>query len=101
MPEDGHFVWAYHVVIENRGPETVRLLRRHWRITNARGELQEVRGPGVVGEQPGQRGHKRPFLMPFKMCLVLLMPEPEAKICGPPPAGHPLGVLDTPRLSKT
>ncbi len=39
VPEDGHFVWAYHVVIENRGPETVRLLRRHWRITNARGEL--------------------------------------------------------------
>ncbi|MBI4724561.1 MAG: Co2+/Mg2+ efflux protein ApaG [Rhodomicrobium sp.] len=51
-PEDSHFVWAYHVTIENHGSETVQLLRRHWRITNARGELQEVRGAGVVGEQP-------------------------------------------------
>ena len=51
-PEDNQFVWAYHVVIENRGPETVQLQSRHWRITNARGEVSEVRGPGVVGEQP-------------------------------------------------
>ena len=51
-PEHSHFVWAYHVVIENRGAETVQLRSRHWRITNARGELREVRGPGVVGEQP-------------------------------------------------
>ena len=56
VPENSHFVWAYHVVIENRGPETVQLRSRHWRITNARGEVREVlcevRGPGVVGEQP-------------------------------------------------
>ena len=51
-PEHSRFVWAYHVVIENRGAETVQLRSRHWRITNARGELREVRGPGVVGEQP-------------------------------------------------
>ena len=51
-PEQSHFVWAYHIVIENRGDETVQLRSRHWRITNARGELHEVRGPGVVGEQP-------------------------------------------------
>ena len=51
-PEHNHFVWAYHVVIENRGAETVQLRSRHWRITNACGELREVRGPGVVGEQP-------------------------------------------------
>ncbi len=51
-PEDRHFVWAYHVTIENHGSETVQLLRRHWRITDARGELVEVRGSGVVGEQP-------------------------------------------------
>ena len=49
VPENNHFAWAYHVVIENRGPETVQLRSRYWRITNARGE---VRGPGVVGEQP-------------------------------------------------
>jgi len=40
------------VIIENQGPETVQLLSRHWMITNARGELTEVKGPGVVGEQP-------------------------------------------------
>src|SRR5947207_12251932 len=51
-PAEGHYVWAYHVVIENTGGETVQLRNRHWRITDARGRLQEVRGPGVVGEQP-------------------------------------------------
>jgi ApaG protein len=40
------------VTIENQGPETVQLLSRHWMITNARGDLTEVKGPGVVGEQP-------------------------------------------------
>jgi ApaG protein len=40
------------VIIENQGRETVRLLSRHWMISNARGELTEVKGPGVVGEQP-------------------------------------------------
>ncbi len=38
--------------IENRGRETVQLLRRKWRITDARGQVIEVEGPGVVGEQP-------------------------------------------------
>ena len=51
-PQDPHFVWAYHVTIENLGRETVQLRSRHWRITDARGELHEVRGPGVIGEQP-------------------------------------------------
>jgi ApaG protein len=51
-PEDGRFVWAYHVRIENNGGETVQLLRRHWRITDSRGHLVEVKGDGVVGEQP-------------------------------------------------
>lgn len=51
-PQDSHFVWAYHVTIENLGRETVQLRSRHWRITDARGELHEVRGPGVIGEQP-------------------------------------------------
>ena len=52
VPEQNHFVWAYHVVIENRGNETVQLRSRYWRIINARGELREIRGAGVVGEQP-------------------------------------------------
>ena len=51
-PAENHYVWAYHVRIENRGKETVQLRRRHWRITDGLGRVQEVRGPGVVGEQP-------------------------------------------------
>ncbi|MCG8543022.1 MAG: Co2+/Mg2+ efflux protein ApaG [Alphaproteobacteria bacterium] len=51
-PEENHFVWAYHVKIENVGDHKVQLRNRHWRITDAMGRVQEVRGPGVVGEQP-------------------------------------------------
>lgn len=51
-PSENHYVWAYQVRIENTGRETVRLRTRHWRITDAAGHTQEVRGPGVVGEQP-------------------------------------------------
>lgn len=51
-PADNHYVWAYRVRIENHGDETVQLKRRHWRITDAMGRLQEVQGAGVVGEQP-------------------------------------------------
>ena len=51
-PHNAQYFWAYRVIIENQGRETVQLLSRHWMITNARGELTEVKGPGVVGEQP-------------------------------------------------
>lgn len=51
-PEEGHFVWAYKVRVENRGRETVQLLRRTWHITDATGRTQQVHGAGVVGEQP-------------------------------------------------
>ena len=51
-PETSQYIWAYRVMIENQGQETVQLLSRHWMITNARGELTEVKGLGVVGEQP-------------------------------------------------
>ena len=51
-PTDNHYVWAYQVHIENQGQETVQLRSRHWRITDSLGRLQEVRGAGVVGEQP-------------------------------------------------
>jgi ApaG protein len=51
-PAENHYVWAYQVKIENHGEETVQLRRRHWRITDAMGRVQEVRGAGVVGEQP-------------------------------------------------
>jgi ApaG protein len=51
-PDQSHFVWAYHVRIENNGRRTVQLRNRYWRITDSRGRVQEVRGAGVVGEQP-------------------------------------------------
>ena len=51
-PVENHYVWAYHVRIENRGNVTVQLKSRHWKITDALGRLQEVQGAGVVGEQP-------------------------------------------------
>jgi ApaG protein len=51
-PDSSQYFWAYRVTIENQGQETVQLLSRHWMITNARGDLTEVKGPGVVGEQP-------------------------------------------------
>jgi len=51
-PAEQHYVWAYTIQIENMGQETVQLLNRYWHITDAGGVVQEVRGPGVVGEQP-------------------------------------------------
>lgn len=51
-PAQRHFVWAYHVKIENNGTETIQLTHRHWRITDGAGATQEVSGEGVVGEQP-------------------------------------------------
>src|SRR5579862_9426889 len=51
-PDSSQYFWTYRVIIENQGRETVQLLSRHWMISNARGELTEVKGPGVVGEQP-------------------------------------------------
>ena len=51
-PDDSHFVFAYHIRIQNNGRDVVQLLNRYWQITDGRGRIQEVRGPGVVGEQP-------------------------------------------------
>jgi ApaG protein len=51
-PTHSHFLFAYHVLIENLGEETVQLEARHWIITDGEGRVDEVRGPGVVGEQP-------------------------------------------------
>ncbi len=51
-PEESRFVWAYRVRIDNEGVETVQLLRRKWRIIDGRGQVTEVEGPGVIGEQP-------------------------------------------------
>ncbi len=50
--EKSYFFWAYTIEISNRSEETVQLKTRHWRITDAFGRVQEVRGAGVVGEEP-------------------------------------------------
>lgn len=51
-PDDNHYIWGYRVTIANNSKDTIQLLARYWRITDANGRVEEVRGPGVVGEQP-------------------------------------------------
>ena len=51
-PVSDQYVWLYTINIENGGTEAVQLLNRHWIITNAVGHVEEVQGPGVIGEQP-------------------------------------------------
>jgi ApaG protein len=54
-PEDGRFVFAYTIRIHNAGKMPARLISRHWVITDGNGKVEEVRGEGVVGEQPWLR----------------------------------------------
>ena len=51
-PDDNKYVFAYTITIRNVGTVSAQLLTRHWVITDADGKVQEVRGDGVVGEQP-------------------------------------------------
>ncbi len=51
-PNERRYVFSYTITIRNEGPVSARLLTRHWIITDANGKVQEVRGDGVVGEQP-------------------------------------------------
>lgn len=51
-PEENRFVFSYTITIRNQGAVPAKLLTRHWLITDANGKVQEVRGEGVVGEQP-------------------------------------------------
>ncbi|GAA4129146.1 Co2+/Mg2+ efflux protein ApaG [Aminobacter aganoensis] len=51
-PSENRYVWGYRVTIENNSDEFVQLLSRYWHITDASGKVEEVRGPGVVGDQP-------------------------------------------------
>ena len=59
QPEQNKYMWAYTITVENLSADTVTLLTRHWIITDGMGRSQNVRGDGVVGEQPtlkpGQR----------------------------------------------
>ncbi len=54
-PEDDHFVFTYTIRLHNTGRIPVQLIKRHWLITDAHGSTEEVRGEGVVGEQPWMR----------------------------------------------
>ena len=51
-PDEQHYVWAYQVTINNIGQQTVQLKKRYWKITDSNGTNKEVRGAGVIGEQP-------------------------------------------------
>ena len=51
-PAEGRYVFAYTITITNAGTTPAKLLTRHWLITDANGKIQEVRGEGVIGEQP-------------------------------------------------
>ena len=54
-PADNRYVFAYTITLHNRGSVSAQLLTRHWVITDANGKVEEVRGDGVVGEQPWMR----------------------------------------------
>ena len=54
-PESDRFAFSYTITIHNRGTRPTVLLSRHWKITNAAGETKEVKGKGVIGEQPQLR----------------------------------------------
>ena len=76
-PEEERYVFAYTITIENRGTKPARLLDRHWIITDANGQVQEVRGQGVVGEQP----HLRPGEA-FRYTSGAVLPTPLGSMHG-------------------
>lgn len=76
-PDERRFFWAYTIDIVNEGSETVQLRSRHWRITDANGRTEEVRGVGVVG--------KTPVLMPgesFRYTSGCPLPTPSGIMVG-------------------
>jgi ApaG protein len=54
-PDESRYFWSYTIEIANVGDRIVQLTHRHWQITDANGRREDVRGPGVVGEQPKLR----------------------------------------------
>ena len=57
-PHKHHYVWHYHIHIENNSPERLQLLKRHWIIISANGHVKEVHGSGVLGVQPILNPHE-------------------------------------------
>ncbi|MGU3401050.1 Co2+/Mg2+ efflux protein ApaG [Brucellaceae bacterium D45D] len=51
-PEENRYVWGYRVTIANNSSQTIQIKARYWQITDANGRVEEVRGRGIVGEQP-------------------------------------------------
>ena len=51
-PFENSYLWAYRVIIKNNSEHTVKLISRHWKIFDSNGSYREVKGKGVVGEQP-------------------------------------------------
>ncbi|WP_157817982.1 Co2+/Mg2+ efflux protein ApaG [Candidatus Thiodictyon syntrophicum] len=70
-PVEGRYAFSYTITIENDGSEPARLLDRHWIITDADGKVQEVRGEGVVGEQPHLKPGER-----FRYSSGTILPTP-------------------------
>ncbi len=60
QPYAHHYMWAYRIRLENRGKEPVRLIGRHWKITDSLGRLHEFYGEGVIGQTPTLKPHE-PF----------------------------------------
>jgi ApaG protein len=76
-PSNGYYFWAYTINITNHGSETVQLKTRHWRITDTNGKLQEVKGPGVVGEEPTLKGGES-----FEYTSGVPLPTPSGFMAG-------------------
>ena len=89
--DKGQYFWSYTIVITNTGAETVQLRTRHWTITDATGRKQEVRGEGVVGEQPvlapGERfEYTSGVPLPTASGIMALSGLPANFVTGKPPA---------------
>ena len=103
--ETGYF-WAYTITITNQGLETVQLKTRHWRITDAHGRLQEVRGAGVVGETPVIKPGEK-----YEYTSGVPLPTPSGFMAGSygmvTDGGEPFDIdipafsLDTPQKGRT
>ena len=82
-PKSGRYAFAYTIDITNRGDAKVKLLNRHWRITDDNNRVEEVKGPGVVGQQP-EIGPGQSFSTPVVQSLALrLAPCREATSWSP------------------
>lgn len=76
-PDQGHWFFAYRVVIANEGDQPAQLVSRHWIITDGTGRVEHVRGPGVVGETPRLEPGER-----FEYTSLCPLPTPNGSMRG-------------------